>query len=144
MRQPLSLRLLVILGTGCLAFAAGCGGPSSPPPGQNNLRDLAKYYGLYQGQNQGRTPPNEKQFKEFIQKKDAAVKPDEVFISPRDHEPYVVLYNLKLGPPDPVKGAPVVAYEKTGVGGKRMIARSTTAVEEVDEAKLKELVKGGS
>jgi hypothetical protein len=64
-----------------------------------------------------------------------------MFVSPRDSEAYVVLYGLKLAPPDPQKGAPIVAYEKTGVNGKRLVARSTTQVEEIEEAKLKEWVK---
>ena len=53
---------------------------------------------------------------------------------------YVILYGKKAAVPDPQKGMPIVAYEKVGVGGKRLVARSTTQVEEVDDAKLREWV----
>src|SRR5436190_1123516 len=143
-RIPVRVLAVVAVGAVCLSVLAGCGAPSTHVTGEDNLRALAKYYGQYQGQHQGKTPPGEKPFKEFIQKKDPGAKVDELFVSQRDHEPFVVLYNQKVGMPDPNTGAPVIAYEKTGVSGKRMVARSTTAVEEVDEAKFKELVKPGS
>ena len=39
-------------------------------------------------------------------------------------------------------GQPVIAYEQEGVGGKRFIASSLGAVDEVDEATLAQLVPG--
>jgi hypothetical protein len=62
-----------------------------------------------------------------------------LFVSSRDKEPYVILYGPLTGPPGP-GGQPVFAYEKTGVGGTRMVATSLGAVEEVDETRLKQLV----
>src|SRR5687768_10268696 len=119
MNGPHALRLSAFAGAaGCLIALAGCtGGRSEAPTEELRLRDLAKCYGFFQGQNRGRTPADEKQFKEFIRKTAPSEKVDELFVSPRDNEAYVVRYNIKVGPPGP-GGAPVVAYEKTGVGGK--------------------------
>jgi hypothetical protein len=138
---PARLRLaaLAMGAATLLTLGAGCSS-TSQPPGQNNLSGIAKYYGQYQSKNKGQTPPDEKKFKEFIQKTDSGAKLDEMFTSPRDSQPYVVLYGLKASMPDPKKGAPIIAYEKQGVGGKHMVARSTTEVEEVDLAQLKEWV----
>jgi hypothetical protein len=134
------LRDFLFVGAGMLLqLAAGCTS-SSQTSTQSNLAILAKNYGMYQAQNQGQTPPDEKKFKEFIQKQDPAAKVDELFTSPRDGQPYVILYGKKAAVPDPQKGMPIVAYEKVGVGGKRLVARSTTQVEEVDDAKLREWV----
>ena len=51
----------------------------------------------------------------------------------------MVLYGAPDGPPGP-GGAPVIAYEQEGVGGKRFVASSLAAIEEVDEARFRELV----
>ena len=37
-------------------------------------------------------------------------------------------------------GQPVVAYETTGVGGKRLVANTLGAIDEVDEATFRTLV----
>jgi hypothetical protein len=129
------------LGAACAALP-GCGGGNTVPPAVDHLRHLARYYGMYQSRHQGRTPPDEKEFKDFIRKVDPGAKVEEIFTSPRDHEAYVVRYKQqKLAPPDPTKGAAIIAYEKTGVDGKHMVARSTTEVDEIDAAKLKELIR---
>jgi len=64
---------------------------------------------------------------------------DSLFISPRDGKPYVVLYGRSKGPPGP-GGAPVVAYEQEGRGGRRFVASSMGAIEEVDDAAFRRMV----
>jgi hypothetical protein len=141
MSRAAYLRCIAGLGAATLlSLAAGCTSATTERPGHANLTSLAKYYGMYQGQNKGQTPPDEPKFKEFIAKRDSTAKLDELFVSPRDRQPYVVRYGLKVGVPDAKKGAPIIAYEKEGVGDKRMVARSTTQVDELDEAQFKELV----
>ena len=117
--------------------AAGCSKPAPPPVEESRLSKLAVFYGRYISQNKGKTPPNEAELKKFIAKLEPAANLDELFVSPRDSEPYVVRYNIKAGMPG---GAVVTAHEKTGVEGKRMVALTTGDVRTVDEAEFKKLL----
>lgn len=131
------------------AFLVGCSShQANLEQEQSNLKPLATLYGRFIGQHRGQPPASEAQFKEFINSggKDLlstfqVSSVDELFVSSRDGKPYVVLYGAAAakGPPGPA-GSPVVAYEQEGVGGKRFVASSMGAVEEVDEARFKELV----
>lgn len=113
---------------------------------QSNLRPLAMFYGQFQGRN-GRAPASEVEFKAYLRALPpadlttwGATDVDGLFVSSRDGQPYVVLYG------DAAKKAPgpadsrVIAYEKTGVGGKRFVATVLGSVEEVDEARFGQLV----
>jgi len=112
----------------------------------STIKPLAVLYGKYIGEHRGQPPASEAEFKAYVQ---ANGKPildankisdaDSLFTSSRDHQPYVILYGPLKGPPGPA-GQPVFAYEKVGVNGKRYVASSLGAVEEVDDAKFKELV----
>jgi hypothetical protein len=70
---------------------------------------------------------------------------EELFVSPRDGKPYKILYGeaAKKAPSGGPAGAPVIAYEQQGQGGRRWVASAMGAIEEVDEARLKQLVPGG-
>ena len=122
-----------------VATLAGCGsGGGGLSKNDDNLRRIGVYYGRFLAQTKGTPPKNEGQFKEFIKKIDPEVDTEKIFVSPRDHEPYVVKYNLKgAGGMDPTKGAPIVAHEKVGVAGKVQVARSTGQFDEVDVGSIK-------
>jgi hypothetical protein len=127
---------LALLG---ILVGAGCG--KNPPKENVTLRQLAVQYGKYVSQNEGMGPPGPKEFKDFI-KQNATVPVEDVenlFISPRDKQPYVVYYNLQLSVPNS-KGGPAIAHEQVGVNGKRLVALMTTRVEEADEDRFNELV----
>lgn len=101
-----------------------------------NLQGLARAYGSYQKRNRGRVPSSEKALRSYIEKNGGpegygAETIDEMFISTRDNEPYVVVYK---------KPKKVVAYESVGVDGKRYIADDLGVVQEVDEATFAEMV----
>ncbi len=144
MKSCIPLALFVALFT---MVSLGCSGRGDNIERENStLKPLVIAYGQYIASHRGTPPANEEEFrahlnaswdqiKEFQQVKSV----DELFISNRDKQPYVVLYGVVTGPPGP-GGQPVIAYEKVGVGGKRFIASSLGAVDEVDEAKFKELV----
>lgn len=136
--------LLVSLGV----IAAGCRhqGGAELAPAESNVKNIAIFYGRYMSQNRGQTPPDKEALKKFIASHPAtelaALKITDVepmFVSPRDQQPYVVLYGVKLPPPSPA-GSPVIAYEKDGVGGRRFVAFANAGVEELDEARFRELV----
>jgi hypothetical protein len=99
-------------------------------------------YGRYRAAHRGTPPPDEAALKKFIsglsptEQSGLGIDPanlEKMFTSPRDGQPYVVLYKSS--------GA-VIAYEQVGKNGKRLVAYPDTKVEEVDEARLKELVPG--
>ncbi len=131
-----------------LILASGCG-PSqsqSAPRESSNLKPLALLYGRYLGAHQGNPPPNEAALKSFIQSLPPeqlssmrATDVDKLFVSSRDGQPYVVVYGKTTGPPG-TGGAPIIAYEQTGVDGKRFVASSLGAVDEVDETRFRQLV----
>ncbi len=147
-------RRIVLTGTGlfglCL-LVAGCGSQQvNREEEQSNLKPLATLYGQYIGQHRGQPPATEAAFKEFVKSQGKPLldsfgktNVDELFISNRDGKPYVIRCGAAAaqGPPGPA-GQPVVIYEQEGVDGKRFVASSMGAVEQVDEARFKELVPG--
>ncbi|MCS6897041.1 MAG: hypothetical protein NZM29_03630 [Nitrospira sp.] len=109
---------------------------------ERNLQALAVFFGRYVHQHKGVGPPNEAAFKKFIQSlprmelESFQIDPDnidEIFISPRDRQPYGIAWNLKGVMPGP-EGAPIVIWEQTGVNGKRMVADAVGKIEEIDDA----------
>jgi len=125
---------------------AGCGGggQASAPMQDSGLKPISIFYGRFIGQHRGMPPKDEAEFKQFLQSLPADEwknfkfeSMDQAWNSSRDKQPYVVIY----GAPGPsFNGAPIVAYEKQGVSGKRYVANWNGDVQEVDEAKLKELI----
>jgi hypothetical protein len=63
---------------------------------------------------------------------------DASFVSDRDKEPLVVNYGKGIGK---ISGdsKQVIAHEKTGVGGRRLVVFASTKVDVVDEAELERL-----
>jgi hypothetical protein len=118
----------------------GCRG-KSPIQEQASLRQLAVQYGQYAAKHEGMGPSGPQEFKEFIKENRPLSEQDieKMFVSNRDHEPYVVFYKMLLTTPD-ANGGPALAHEKIGVEGKRLVALVTTRVEEADEDRLAELV----
>lgn len=136
----------------CILFG-GCSppGPEPAPPTQGRLRALVVLRGQFLGQHRGQPPRDEAEFRAFAEQQQASLASfdvksvDELFVSDRDGEPFVINYSAAAssGPPAPTNPAGPgswVAHERTGVGGKRWIALDPGQIEEVDEARLRELV----
>jgi hypothetical protein len=135
-----------LAGLACMA-TAGCHSRSeSRPREQSGLKQLVLIYGHYLSRHRGRPPANEAEFKKYVD----SLRPadlasfgvddvSQIFLSNRDGKPYVVIYGQAKGPSGP-DGSPVIAYEQDGKGGKRWVASATGAVEEVDEARFRQLV----
>ena len=146
---PGKRRLLVVLAVlSCFlgGFAVGCGGGPKVVPQtktESHLQTLAVLYGQYMGENRGKSPPDEATFKAYIKKLPAdrlmGKTVDELFVSPRDNQPYVIIYNVVMGMPG-IDPPTVVAHEKTGTMGKRYVATGGGGVEEVDEARFQQLI----
>lgn len=113
----------------------------------SHLRWLLRLYALASDQAQGRPPKSEESFKQFISGMDAGARDrllagagvsstDELFVSERDGQPYVIIY----GKPARKMDGGIVAYEQQGVNGLRFVGRRVGAVEEVDDQQFKVMV----
>jgi hypothetical protein len=133
-----------------LCAVVGCGdsGRSNKAEQESPLKPLAILYGSFINQHQGKPPPGEPEFKAFLKETANAdilkaefqiTDIEKLFLSPRDNKPYVVIYGATTGGQGP-GGAPVVAYEKEGVKGKRFVASALGAVVEVDEAEFRKMI----
>lgn len=120
------------------AFSAvGCTSsePSPPPPNDgNNMRGIISYYSTATSQ-LGRPPQNMNELKAVLA--GAVADPSPFFRSTRDGQEYVVVWGLRLGT---LPLNTIVAYERTGVNGKRMVMQLNGIPIEVTQeefAKLK-------
>lgn len=128
-------------------FFTGCGNPDptsySPPPESKLLRLYLKYAQSHRD-NRGipTGPANEAEFKRFLrsipaqQLAEVQSHPgeiDQLFISPRDGQPYRLVYGLRI---DARPG--VVLYESTGVDGKKRVYFLSGKSEEMDDAQLQQ------
>lgn len=143
-------RLFVVLGTALLF--AGCGGADADSmiaaANDTNVKRLATMYTFFHIQNKSKGPKNEEQLRTFIESQDAkrlkrggidASKLDELFVSERDGEPFVVRYGVNtvvFGPPLPV------IFESTGIDGMRQVGFSDGPMKEVDEDEYDRLMAG--
>jgi len=124
-----------------LFLSVGCGEKTESEDvveQRSNMRTLCVAYGNYTKSHRGRPPQSEKSFRAWIEKEGPDFLTnlgidnlDDIFISTRDNEPYVIVYGKKKR---------IVAYEAVGVDGKRFISDNLGVTTEVDEAEFNELV----
>src|SRR5947209_11821903 len=115
----------------------------------SNVQRVANIYAGFQNAKGGAGPKDEDEFKAFIREYDPAKLSamgidsgdlNKVFTSERDGKPFKVRYKVGGG-----RGAvaPVV-FEKDGVNGLKQVGFTGGKVEEVDDARYKELLAGKS
>ena len=119
-----------------LLMSMGCGSSNEAKAKRqesSRLKNLSLLYGRFLSAHRGVPPKDEAEFKGFVASLPDEAKThippvDELFVSERDNQPYVIVYGKSTsgGPAD------IIGYEQTGVGGKRFIANSVGAVQEVD------------
>lgn len=129
-------------------MAAGCssGAGDTSEPDVSRIKQLTALYASYLNRNADRPPASEVEFKRYIAERgDPVLKladvstVDELFVSPRDNEPYVLLYGndaaklIRRG---------VVTHEKTGVDGRRLVGHRMGFVDELDDAEFRTLLGG--
>jgi hypothetical protein len=129
-----------------LGAVPGCANELESPTA-NKLRGLAKLYLDCAVSKSGPGPASEQEFKKHLRRLEGfvlrmnGVDPanlEAAFVSERDGEPFVILYGVSI---TRISGtsAPLVAHEKTGKNGKRLVAFANGKVEAVDEARFREL-----
>ncbi len=145
LRKSIGCRLAALAVAGAMVGLSGCSSHVEKKKAlaaeTSNLKPLSILYGQYTSRNENRVPANEADFKKFIQTsgqwmlEQFKTDIDKLFVSSRDGQPYVVFYR---GNPPPASG--IVAYERDGAGGERLVARPFGGVEAVDEVRFRELV----
>ncbi len=137
---PTGLLLCVVvsfLGGGCGASpqAASDGG------GIARLTVVAKQYAGYLNTHQNHPPANEAEFKKLltdagsaILKKAGANTVDELLVSPRDGQPFVIEYGAAAGR---LIDHGIIAYERTGKDGTHLIGYRLGYVEAADADKFR-------
>src|SRR5262245_60666449 len=123
-----------------LPLLNGCG-PSVPyreqPSAEARVQKLAALCSAYAVQNK-RKPTSIDELKGWAKKLDKNEQvrlgiddPESAFISPRDNEAYVIVKAAGSGPGD------VLAYEKTGAGGKQLVVTAKDSYFVLDSTELK-------
>jgi hypothetical protein len=117
----------------------GCnGGGSDLPESQVHIETVAGWYQSYRAAHDGKAPPNENAFAEFIERElketGQSIDVDELLTSPRDGQKYVI--NHKPNSNSLHKN--VAVYERNGSHGTKWMAFENKWSEEVDDKKLHE------
>lgn len=134
-------------------FGSGCSqsDPASRIGEMNDTRikQLANLYMAHQTRNGSNGPKDEAAFKSFIQNGMAPhrlemmrvdpAKVDDLFVSQRDGQPFVVKYGQSGG----IMSKIPVVFEKDGKNGTRQVAFTNGQVEDVDGARYQELLQSG-
>jgi hypothetical protein len=130
----------LIVAFGCGSQEAGTGAGADP----SRIKELATLYTSFMNRHAGRPPATESEFKQYVVErgeplfKSAGVSTaDELFVSPRDNEPYVILYGNEAAK---LISRGIVVHERTGVGGRRLIGYRIGSIEELDDAEFRKLV----
>jgi hypothetical protein len=140
--QPATGLLLLLL-----LLVPGCGSDELASPTAKRLTGLAKLYLDCAVAKNGKGPANEQEFKKHIRSLPSFVVEmnevdpnaiDTVFVSERDKEPFVVRYGISISG---ISGtsAPLVAHEKTGKNGKRLVVYANAKVEQLNDAQFQDL-----
>ena len=132
-----------MIGACGLSAACGCGRTPQAPAPHTRLAVVAQAYAHFLAEHQGRLPRDQNQLKEFIQgsstllEKAGASDIEQLFISERDNQPLVLLFNSQR---QPLAAAGIIGHEQVGVDGRRLVAYRFGNVEELDEAQFNTLL----
>jgi hypothetical protein len=146
-----TLRVSVLFVTA--SWAIGCAPETGPiAQEQTNLAWLGSMYGMYIGAHQGQPPQSVDELRKFVtERTDAAelsrLKVSDVkqlFTSPRDGKPFVMVNHKKLPPREGGQPPPVVLYEAVGEGGERAVAFLGGGTQVVNESELTKLLPAAS
>lgn len=107
----------------CTVILAGCNSASTDPVtpvSDQNLRAIGDAYGEFT-RTKYRPPKNLEELKPLLKKRG---EPDALLKSENDGEPFVIYWGVDISPTG--KELPVVAHEKSGRGGNRLVLKGTT------------------
>ncbi len=128
-----------------LALLPGCRGevkPREQSPAEVSLQKLAGAWTEF-ASGQGRPPADVDDLKDWARRRSVEFRialgiedVETAFVSPRDQQPYVLV------PPSDAAGGPdaIVACERSGVAGRRLVVNALGNVWEMSEADLRQKV----
>jgi hypothetical protein len=132
-----ALSLVALIGLaliGCRDAAAPAGNDALA---RRQVSLVAMLYGQYLQSHNNLPPADEAAFRSFLNeyggsrlKEYNIDNLDKLLTSPRDGQPFGIVYGKRLAPADS-PGTPWAAYEKTGVDGKRLAAQARGATVEL-------------
>jgi len=140
-------RLLSLLALGAVTIA-GCGSSEIDPAAAASMKGMAGLYALYAYNHNNMGPPDADKLKAHARATDPRTlggagvdiaRLDEYFVSPRDKQSLQIVFDVpvtNLG-----RNAPLVAYEQSGVRGKKLAVYANNRVEELDEAALQQALE---
>ena len=114
------LVMAVVVATGC-----GSGTRVNKPPDESNLRGIVRVYGIAT-RDLGRPPKNMGELTAIYAQADS--DPEKYVRSPRDGEVLVVVWGLDI---ERQPADMVIAYERKGADGKRMVVTADSIVRDV-------------
>lgn len=136
----------VLVGVLCLPWAGGCGDAPVAAGGQGEkvLTAVVQAYVTHLRTHRYKAPANEAEFKDVLQQAGAGILEragvktvDQLLVSPRDFQPFVIAYGKDASR---LLEHDIVAHEKTGVSGRRLVGYDLGYVEDVDEQTFKRLL----
>ena len=144
---------IAFAGGACLVIA-GCGSGAAAPSDADQQTAIALKlagiaYGDFLAAHRGAPPKDAAEFRTFLEARLADLQAngvksaDDLLISPRDGQPFVVVTGKRLAPPDQLD-APWALYEAAGVDGKRMIASARGIVVELTPHEFAQQAPGAS
>jgi len=134
--------ILISLSFTFTTFNVGCGNvaPSSHED-VRHFKAVGVMYGRYLSSHAGKPPASEKELREFVETKGASTlkrfgltDSEALFVSPRDKQPLVWVFQGS----DTNR---VIAYEKQGLEGLRVVVTAFGTVEELSEEEFRSRVK---
>jgi len=142
---------LALSSVACFIACAGCGRSQAPDPHGHAglvLGEVAKAYAGHLRAGGYKPPADEAEFKTILAKAgDGALKRsgvrsvDDMLVSPRDSQPFVIAYGKAARR---LLDEGVVAYEQTGVSGRRLVGFALGYVQELDQQAFDQLLSDGS
>jgi hypothetical protein len=123
-----------------LLCIAGC---SSKPVSREDeqtqdLNCIARAYGIIVNADH-HAPKNVEEIKKLLSglhKADIVPDPEEILVSTRDGQPYVIIYGVNLGMVAP--SPEILAYEKKGAEGKRYVLLMSRDVRQITDEEFKQ------
>jgi hypothetical protein len=118
-----------------ITTAIGCDGGTrvNPPPDESYLRGMVRAYSTA-ARDLGRPPKDIEEIKAVFTP--LGSDSPKYVRSPRDGEEFVVIWGLDL---NSAPGHSVVAYERKGADGKRMVVTADSTVKEVSDDELRQM-----
>jgi len=123
------------------ALAAGCSAAATerpvPPTAERNLHFLGLIYHQVSSRN-GHAPASTEELKPMLRR---FGYPEGILVSPNDGQPYTFCWGVQVFQPRAAGAYPVLAYESTGVGGRKYVVDAMLVVKQMSDDELQQALR---